>query len=346
MPWTGTVYVRDNGVFTGPLVWTDDRDAGTKITAQHHDTHDQDIADGISACINRSGANAVSGDINWGGFKIVNQGAGVSTTDSAIVGQTVTAASLNPSTNVLTLTRSVGDVSVDLSALAVGGSTSDFARYSNALNPFQGSATFAGTLGFDFGFSAADQLSGSGVYTWTLGFNTSTNAQLANTSGATFTFAGNSGTASLSINGAAVWTTATLPPSTFANVLTASGSYTITGGWTFTNTALKLVPFQWSSATGGGNWVVGPDSATQLSFTDPGGLSSLVYVIDPATVAGAYLSVGDSAKRVWDRGNLPTLLSAAPSDSTGEDGDGAFVVSGADKGVWVKVSGTWIKIAS
>jgi len=47
MGWSGGTYTRSDGVFTGTSIWQNNRDAGTKIVADRHDTHDQDIATGI-----------------------------------------------------------------------------------------------------------------------------------------------------------------------------------------------------------------------------------------------------------------------------------------------------------
>lgn len=347
MPWTGTVYIRDNGVFTGPLVWTDDRDAGTKITSAHHDTHDQDIADGITACLNKNGNNSPTTDIDWGGFKILDLGYGAGDHEAAAYGQVPIAASLDPLTNILTLTRSDGlTFTVDLSALAVGGSTADFARLS-ATQAFAGINTFSQAPQSPGGFSIPRTVGNVSLwrvtadnFKWTVLFSgTWTGSALE------FIPSGNNA-GLLYVCGDEVWTKATLPPATVNNMITADSNQTITGTWIFTNPSNKFVPFFWTSATGGGDWIVGPDSATQLSFNEPSGLANLVYNIDPSTVAGAYIQIGPSAKRVWDRGNMPTLLTAAPSDAVGENGDAALVVSGADTGVWVKVSGTWTKIAS
>lgn len=50
MPWSGT------GTYTriyGASGWTDDKNSGVKILSSRHDTHDQDLADGINACLTR-----------------------------------------------------------------------------------------------------------------------------------------------------------------------------------------------------------------------------------------------------------------------------------------------------
>ena len=83
MSWLSGIFTRTNGTYTGATVWNQDRLAGTKITSANHDTHDQDIATGINACINKNGENSPSANVDWGGFKITNLG--VATTDTGAV---------------------------------------------------------------------------------------------------------------------------------------------------------------------------------------------------------------------------------------------------------------------
>ena len=54
------------------VLWVNDRDAAVKINAPDHDTHDQDLADGINQCLNKDGSNAATGDLNAGSNKITN----------------------------------------------------------------------------------------------------------------------------------------------------------------------------------------------------------------------------------------------------------------------------------
>lgn len=49
MPWSSGTFSR----FYGATGWTDDKNASIKILSSRHDTHDQDLADGINACITR-----------------------------------------------------------------------------------------------------------------------------------------------------------------------------------------------------------------------------------------------------------------------------------------------------
>ena len=66
MGWSGGTYTRSDGVFTGTSIWQSNRDAGTKIVADRHDTHDQDLATGINQAINKDGSNAFTGAANLG----------------------------------------------------------------------------------------------------------------------------------------------------------------------------------------------------------------------------------------------------------------------------------------
>lgn len=65
MGWSGGSFTRTNGTYSGATVWAQDRDAGTLITASNHDTHDEDLADGIDACLNKHGSNSPSAHVQW-----------------------------------------------------------------------------------------------------------------------------------------------------------------------------------------------------------------------------------------------------------------------------------------
>jgi hypothetical protein len=49
MPWSSGTFTR----FYGASGWTDDKNNAVKILASRHDTHDQDLADGINSCLTR-----------------------------------------------------------------------------------------------------------------------------------------------------------------------------------------------------------------------------------------------------------------------------------------------------
>lgn len=89
MSWSGTgAFTRSNGTHTGSSVWTDDKNAGTKITSSNHDTHDQDLADGINACLAKNGENAMTGNLDLGGNDLTNGGAAVFTAATLLNGWT------------------------------------------------------------------------------------------------------------------------------------------------------------------------------------------------------------------------------------------------------------------
>lgn len=79
MPWSAGAYSR----LYGSTGWVGDRDAGTKILATRHDSHDQDLADGINACLKKDGTNAATAHLSVGGFKITNLGTPSAGTDAA-----------------------------------------------------------------------------------------------------------------------------------------------------------------------------------------------------------------------------------------------------------------------
>ena len=87
MGWSGGTYTRSDGVFTGTSIWQSNRDAGTKIVADRHDTHDQDLATGINQAINKDGSNAFTGAANLGSQKITSLADGTAHTDGVNAGQ-------------------------------------------------------------------------------------------------------------------------------------------------------------------------------------------------------------------------------------------------------------------
>lgn len=123
MPWTGDTYIRDDGTYTGPTVWNQNWANSVLITYTRHDNHDQDIADGITACLNKNGANTPSTNLPWGGFKITGYGTASANTDVPNWGQTLGTATLDGGTFVLTFTDRNGlDITtVDLSPISGGG---------------------------------------------------------------------------------------------------------------------------------------------------------------------------------------------------------------------------------
>lgn len=127
MPWDSgqNKFIRTNDVgSTGSQVWQDDKNATPtpiKIRADRHDYHDQDIADGISDCLNLDGYSVMRSNLQMGNFKITNLGNGALNTDAANFGQLISAMSFDEPSRTLTLTRPTGGNFTAVISGGVGG---------------------------------------------------------------------------------------------------------------------------------------------------------------------------------------------------------------------------------
>ena len=75
MGWDGNgTFTRTNGTNSGSNTWAQDKADGIKVTAARFDTHDQDLATGINACLAKNGENAMTGDLDMGGNTLINYG--------------------------------------------------------------------------------------------------------------------------------------------------------------------------------------------------------------------------------------------------------------------------------
>ena len=73
MAWNGSgTFTRTNGTFSGATVWAQDAALPVDMEATRFDTHDQDLAQGINACLAKNGENAMTGALNLGGFGLSN----------------------------------------------------------------------------------------------------------------------------------------------------------------------------------------------------------------------------------------------------------------------------------
>ena len=123
MPWTGSTYIRTDGTYNGQKVWFENFSNNIKIVYSRHDTHDQDIADGITACLNKNGANTPSTNLPWGGFKITGYGTASANTDVPKWGQVLGTVTLHGGTFVATFADRDGNTitTCDLSPISGGG---------------------------------------------------------------------------------------------------------------------------------------------------------------------------------------------------------------------------------
>ncbi len=91
MPWNGNGrFNRTNGVFNGPTLWdateNDDRD----IRTDDHDTHDEDLANGLELCLTRDGQNSPTAALPMNGQKHTGVAAASADSEYAQWGQTKT----------------------------------------------------------------------------------------------------------------------------------------------------------------------------------------------------------------------------------------------------------------
>lgn len=351
MPWSAGTFTRTNGVFTGAHVWQSDFNALVKIVFSRHDTHDQDLAQGVNACLNKNGQNSPTANINWGGFKITNLAYGSADKDSATYGQTITAAAVDPTSKILTLTRIQGDVTVDLTPVTVAGDTSDFARKS-LTNTFDGVNNFNGQAEFNASilanapilistpsdpditvFATARGLVGGipawGV-TWTGPYATG-NFRIAPD-------VTSPDGAYLYINSVKVLTAGNTD---LTQYLKPSVGATITAAWSFSQ-SLQVGGLVIAGI--GYSWAVSVPSSNTIQFVGTGG--NFLKLTPDGTYGSKLQSLGPGGggTTYWNDANL---VVGAALPLTGTDFQVALVTAGADKGVWVYVSPSgWTKIAS
>lgn len=80
-------FQRTNGTNSGSTTWNLDATAGTKILASRHDTHDQDIADGLTNCICKDGQTTPTANLPMGGYAHTNVAAATARTQYARASQ-------------------------------------------------------------------------------------------------------------------------------------------------------------------------------------------------------------------------------------------------------------------
>jgi hypothetical protein len=87
MSWGGSApnqtFSRTDGTRSGTTTWQQADAAGVDIISPDHDTHDQDVADGVNACLKKDGGNTATADIPMGGFTLTNIAAAGALTEPA-----------------------------------------------------------------------------------------------------------------------------------------------------------------------------------------------------------------------------------------------------------------------
>ena len=93
MPWNGSgEFGRDSTQHSGPELWQATHDAGRNIRADDHDNHDEDLAEGIEACLTKNGENEPTANLPMGGRKHTNVGNATARNQYAAFGQVLDAA--------------------------------------------------------------------------------------------------------------------------------------------------------------------------------------------------------------------------------------------------------------
>ncbi len=114
MAWNGSgTFTRTNGDNTGSTTWQQDKADDDFVTASRHDSHDQDLADGINACLAKNGENAMTGDLDFGDNNLsnINQVQGsVTCTGAWTFSSSLTAGDID---GVSTITTDGGGLTID-----------------------------------------------------------------------------------------------------------------------------------------------------------------------------------------------------------------------------------------
>jgi hypothetical protein len=87
MAWSGGIFTRSNGSYSGSTVWQTDNANGFNIEASRHDTHDQDLATGINTALAKDGQNTPTANLPMGGFVHTNVGVATALTHYARASQ-------------------------------------------------------------------------------------------------------------------------------------------------------------------------------------------------------------------------------------------------------------------
>lgn len=126
MGWTGSApnqsFQRTDGTRSGTTVWQEADGAGVDIVPDDHDTHDQDLADGLNLALKKDGGNTATADIPLGGNKFTNVGNAENTNEAitfvqAQQGKHTYYPTVGGTANAITLT---GAGSLTSSALVTG----------------------------------------------------------------------------------------------------------------------------------------------------------------------------------------------------------------------------------
>jgi hypothetical protein len=186
---------RTDGTRTGTTVWADAKTAGVKILSADHDTHDQDIADGLEKCLTVTGETVMANDTFIKGRNAANSADVNMVKVNASDFMEVSANVVYPSGSTYLVAANTSDASDNSQIQITGGGAATAARgpliqlsgnehANDGLMLLQGSAD--GNIEITAQASRTVAISANGTTTWT--FNTTGNIDQNATNGGDIVF--------------------------------------------------------------------------------------------------------------------------------------------------------------
>jgi hypothetical protein len=162
MPWNAGIFTRSNGEFTGPTVWQQDEAALYDIDSDRHDVHDEDIAEGISACLNKNGENTMLADLKMGGNTASGLGTGSADDESMNKGQADAAFFKRDGSSPATANIDMGGFAITNIATPVAATDGVPLSYAQTSTGVVGNIAANGSINAGTGFTI--NKTGTGVY--------------------------------------------------------------------------------------------------------------------------------------------------------------------------------------
>ncbi len=162
MPWNAGVYTRTNGEFVGPTVWQQDEAGGYDIEAPRHDVHDEDMAQGISDCLNVNGENAMAADLSMGGHRLTGAGVGSADGDSMTKGQADSTYFARDGSVAAVAELDMGGFAIKNVGTPVAANDGVSLSYAQSVAGLAGNVASNGSIDFGAGFTV--NKTGTGTY--------------------------------------------------------------------------------------------------------------------------------------------------------------------------------------
>lgn len=156
MAWSGSApnqtFSRNTGLYTGATAWQQTEAASRGIRADDHDTHDEDIADGLDACVKKDGGNKLTASIPANGFGMTGMGV-LGTAAEATVASATTANVLGAASLMVQVTGTT-----TITSLGTGASQIKVVRFADALTLTHNATSLILPTGADITAAAGDTM--------------------------------------------------------------------------------------------------------------------------------------------------------------------------------------------